>query len=259
MADVYISYDEKTAENIVRQISEALEKDGISCWYAGRDMEKDELRGVITEAIENCRAFLLILNKSALQSAYVQSEIALAVQGFGDEKDRKLIAFRTDECDVSANPRILSHFQIINGFPLDSDKIFHLLRQMSRILSPETSVLIINPMTSSYHGWGGGGGGFQLRVISNNFGDNASINIIHDEISSSSKDDEILRELNAIECQLSETEPIIAHAIAYLCKAIKAHNKREVEELLKQLSCGYGRDTMVEVGSPALLSWMGLT
>ena len=146
MADVFISYDENSAGDIVRQISETLEKDGISCWYAGRDMKKDALRGVTTKAIRDCRVFLLVLNENALKSAYVQSEIALVTQGFGDERKQELVAFRVDS-DVSVETRLdafleqlrarddfsstFGHFRIMDGCPPDELRIANLVFKLA--------------------------------------------------------------------------------------------------------------------------------
>ena len=121
MADVFISYDENSAGDIVRQISETLERGGISCWYAGRDMEKGELRGVVTEAIEDCRIFLLLLNENALKSAYVQTEVALVVRGFDDGKARNRIALRTDNAPVDAQlSKFLERLEARDDFPSNS-------------------------------------------------------------------------------------------------------------------------------------------
>ena len=150
MADVFISYDENSAGDIVRQISETLERGGISCWYAGRDMEKGELRGVVTEAIEDCRIFLLLLNENALKSAYVQSEIALVVRGFDDGKARKRIALRTDNAPVDAQlseflerlqarddfPSDIKPFRIVNVFPANLENLWQLKMLIKHCLKP---------------------------------------------------------------------------------------------------------------------------
>lgn len=150
MADVCISYDEKSAESVARQIANALEKDGISCWYVGRDMEKGALRGAITEAIEDCRVFLLILSEKAMKSAYVKAEIALAEGGFDDGKERKLIAFRIDDSGAEAQlgefldelrarddfPSDIAPFQIADGCPLNME-LWKLKMRIKRLLKPQ--------------------------------------------------------------------------------------------------------------------------
>ena len=149
MADVCISYDEKSAESVARQISATLERDGISCWYVGRDMEKGALRGAITEAIEDCCVFLLILSERSIHSEYVKNEIALAVRGFDDNRKRELIAFRVDNVNAEAQldafldelrarddfPSNIAPFQVADGCPPDAEHIGTLLKQVRRIVN----------------------------------------------------------------------------------------------------------------------------
>ena len=125
MADVCISYDGESAESVARQICETLEKDGISCWYMGRDMRKGALRGVIAEEIQDCRVFLVILSAKALQSAYVKAEIALAAQGFGDNREQGLIAFLVDDgvADDARKGAYLQRFLLVDGCPPDAENL----------------------------------------------------------------------------------------------------------------------------------------
>ena len=136
MADVFISYDEDSAESVARQIAETLEADGISCWYVGRDMEKGALRGVITEAIEDCRVFLLILNEKAIKSAYVQTETALAFRRMERNEKVALRLFRVEDCSLkgSAIEYYLISQDIIDGCPPDAEHIQALAPILDRLL-----------------------------------------------------------------------------------------------------------------------------
>lgn len=144
MADVCISYDEDSAESVARQISGALEKSGISCWYMGRDMEKGALRGAITEAIEDCRVFLLILSEQSIHSEYVKNEIALAVRGFDDSRKRELVALRVDDGDAEAQlDAFLDELRARDDFPLNiapfqiAENLEALKTRIRHILTPQ--------------------------------------------------------------------------------------------------------------------------
>lgn len=79
MADVFISYHEKSAGKLAAQIADALASAGISCWYAKRDIPPGgDFAENISSQIDACRVFLLILNESVYQSKHIESELGLA-------------------------------------------------------------------------------------------------------------------------------------------------------------------------------------
>ena len=121
MPDVFISYHEKSAAELAPRIARALQDAGISCWYAPPEKPLTvPFTEEIVRELEDCKVFLLILNEKAVHSVRVATETALAVRGFDDGKKRKLIAFRTDNCDVSADSRMsafLNKFRIVDGCP----------------------------------------------------------------------------------------------------------------------------------------------
>ena len=79
--DLFISHssaDSKTAEELVA----ALEKGGLTCWVAPRDIPMGSAYQVaIVDAIEHCRAMLLVFSEAANQSEHVLREVELAAQG----------------------------------------------------------------------------------------------------------------------------------------------------------------------------------
>jgi formylglycine-generating enzyme required for sulfatase activity len=79
--DLFISHasaDSKTAEELV----DALEKSGLTCWLAPRDISiGSAYQAAIVEAIEHCRALLLVFSDAANRSEHVLREIELAAQG----------------------------------------------------------------------------------------------------------------------------------------------------------------------------------
>lgn len=144
MADVFISYHMKSASEDVRRIAGALERDGISCWYAERDMTPGAFAGEITEEIEKCKVFLLILNKESFHSAHVASELALAFDRYAhDSRQIALIPFRIDQTDLrKGDNRICKtiryytiQFPYIDGFPPDAAHIRALTGNVRKALA----------------------------------------------------------------------------------------------------------------------------
>lgn len=79
MKQIFISYSSKDATQ-ANEIVEALEKKGITCWIAPRDMHvgcnytKD-----IPSAIRDCRFFLLVLSRRSQESKWVNKELTRAI------------------------------------------------------------------------------------------------------------------------------------------------------------------------------------
>lgn len=136
MADVFISYHEGSAGELVQQIAAALDRVGISCWYANRDIYEGNFVGEITRAIRDCRVFLLILNREALSSRYMQSETMLGFRRVMNREPMTLLAFRADDCDWKESKAY--GVQIMDGTPPDEAHIRALVKRVSRILGRET-------------------------------------------------------------------------------------------------------------------------
>lgn len=80
MTDVFIGYSHKD-EKVAEMLCDELEAFGVSVWYAGRDIQPgDFIRGVIADAIEQCRICILILSKSSIYSGYVSHELGYMIQ-----------------------------------------------------------------------------------------------------------------------------------------------------------------------------------
>src|SRR4051794_4431896 len=126
--DLFISHssaDTQVAESIVTE----LEKRGIACWYAPRDVELGgEYQGEIVQALDAARAVLLIFSKNANASQHILREIELAVQ------DRKPVyPIRIDGTMPShglryllANKQWVDHKDPISGLV---DRIERLMRR----------------------------------------------------------------------------------------------------------------------------------
>jgi TIR domain len=88
---VFISYASKDKE-IAGTVCEALEKDGIPCWIAPRDIPPGvEYADAIIEALNTCHVFLIILSEASNTSPQVRREVERAVS-----KDLNILTFRID-------------------------------------------------------------------------------------------------------------------------------------------------------------------
>ena len=141
MADVFISYHMESAGETAGRISETLERDGISCWYAGRDTTLRPFEPQIVRAIHDCRVFLLILNQQSMNSAHVATETKLAFNRYArDNHQIGLILFHIDESDLlreqsEVSDTILYYttlfFRRIEGFPPDEAHIGELKKAIT--------------------------------------------------------------------------------------------------------------------------------
>ena len=95
MHDVFISYSSKNDEyaNIICQ---HLEKEGIKCWYAKRDIVAGESwASAIVEAIKSSRVFVLVFSEQSNLSRQVLREVSLAA-----EKNCYIVPFRIDDTEM---------------------------------------------------------------------------------------------------------------------------------------------------------------
>src|SRR5882757_8082592 len=100
--DVFVSYasqDAATANAVV----EALERQGIRCWIAPRDVTPgSQYADEIVGAINDSKIVVLVLSEHAVASSHVGKEIERA-----SSKRRRIIALRTD---AAALTRALEYF-----------------------------------------------------------------------------------------------------------------------------------------------------
>ncbi|MBR0282730.1 MAG: toll/interleukin-1 receptor domain-containing protein [Oscillibacter sp.] len=113
MADVFISYHDKTEGILARNIAKILENKGIRCWYAKRDVSAgDDFAHEVITQIENCKVFLLLLDDGAAHSSHVENEVANA---FGR---KKIMPYQTDKKDVKNVPWVRYYLKQIQIVPL---------------------------------------------------------------------------------------------------------------------------------------------
>lgn len=90
--DVFVSYHTATSLDTARAVVEKLESQGLRCWYQDRD-SRGAFGGVIKRAIEECSAFVVILNGQSARSRHVLNEVALAF----DRDELEILPLRMTE------------------------------------------------------------------------------------------------------------------------------------------------------------------
>src|SRR6202040_1164242 len=89
--DVFVSYASQDA-SVANAIVAALERNGLKCWIAPRDVPPGTLYAdVIIRAINGTKVLVLVLSENSVSSPHVGKEIERA-----SAKRRPIIALRTD-------------------------------------------------------------------------------------------------------------------------------------------------------------------
>src|SRR5450755_434349 len=95
-ACVFVSYASQDVA-VAGALVEALERHGIACWIAPRDVKAGALYAdAIVRAISSAKALVLVLSENAIGSAHVGKEIERA-----SSKKRPLIALRMDNAPLT--------------------------------------------------------------------------------------------------------------------------------------------------------------
>jgi len=93
---VFISYASQDAA-VAGALVEALERHGVGCWIAPRDVKAGALYAdAIVRAISGAKAFVLVLSESAIASSHVGKEIERA-----SSKKRPVIVLRIDAAPLT--------------------------------------------------------------------------------------------------------------------------------------------------------------
>jgi oligopeptide transport system substrate-binding protein len=99
--DIFVSYSSKD-KAVADAIVSALENENIRCWYAPRDIEPGANWGEsITEAIQDCKLFLLIFSGNSNQSKRVLDEVYYAIS-----EEKAIIPFRIENLDPTGAMRL---------------------------------------------------------------------------------------------------------------------------------------------------------
>ncbi len=96
MAQVFISYSTKDTD-VANHICEILEKNGIQCWIAPRNIVAGtDWASSISKAIADCTVFLLIYSENSSTSTQVPRELTMA-----GSKAKHIIPYRMDETPIN--------------------------------------------------------------------------------------------------------------------------------------------------------------
>src|SRR3984885_8674169 len=96
MPDAFISYASHDAA-VATALVEALERAGVTCWIAPRDVRAGALYAdAIVRAISSAKAFVLVLSESSIDSSHVSKEIERA-----SSKKRPIITLRIDAAPLT--------------------------------------------------------------------------------------------------------------------------------------------------------------
>ena len=111
MPEVFISYSHKD-DKIREQVCQKLEANGISCWYAPRDIEPGaEWADTINKALAACKVVVLIFTENSNSSDQVIREVGLAV-----DYKKTIIPFQCDDTLPSGSMKYyLSTLHWMNG------------------------------------------------------------------------------------------------------------------------------------------------
>jgi len=136
---VFISYASQDAA-VAAALVEALERRGIACWIAPRNVKAGALYAdAIARAISGAKAFILVLSQSAIASSHVSKEIERA-----SSKKRPIIALRIDAAPLTpALEYFLSESQWVEAQAGDIDAAHVKLIDAIHDLAPDAPT--INP------------------------------------------------------------------------------------------------------------------
>ena len=109
--DAFVSYSRANKET-VDAICQALEENGLSCWYAPRNVQIGmDWDTSILEALAASRVLILVWSSRSDESRHVKREVALAL----DEMDVTVIPFRIESIEPSKLRYYLSGIQWLDA------------------------------------------------------------------------------------------------------------------------------------------------
>ena len=131
---VFISYASQDAA-VAAALVEALERHGIACWIAPRNVKPGaQYADAIVRAIGCAKTFVLVLSESAIASSHVSKEVERA-----SSKKRPIIALRIDAAPLTpALEYFLSESQWVEAQAGDIDAAHVKLIDAIRDLAPDS-------------------------------------------------------------------------------------------------------------------------
>ena len=102
--EVFISHHTQSCLKITEAICHSLEEKGIRVWYAPRDTQ-DSYAKNITDVINECKVFVLILNHESSESFDVLNEINYVSERLRKKEPVHVIPFQISNEDISAEAK----------------------------------------------------------------------------------------------------------------------------------------------------------
>lgn len=137
---VFICHSSKDATN-AQQLCSFLEKNGIKCWIAPRDVPAGEnYAEQIVRAIDACSAFLIIVTKNSDASDHVGNEISLAFNA-----GKKIIPFRPKEYEPQGSLKYyFQHIQVMDAYVDMDSALISLVEILGRIIPPASDNIVMS-------------------------------------------------------------------------------------------------------------------
>lgn len=151
--DVFVSHHTSSSLHIVEGIVNKLEASGLRCWYAPRDTQ-DSYAASIAQALQSCRAFLLVLNKPASESFHVLNEIDMISKRLTRGEAVHIVPFHTADEDISQDAQYyLGRLHWIDAMtPPMYKRLDELVDYINRALGRKVSVSAVSKsQENTYH------------------------------------------------------------------------------------------------------------
>lgn len=141
--DVFISHSSEASLTFVEKLAEWFEKEGVTCWYAPRNLDNTgagkDYDDEIVCAIQDSHCMVVVLNDSALKAKWVKNEVAYA-------EDRHKMIFPFAVMELSVDNGLLLRLKtrhIIAAYPEPEKKFPLLLKNVKQTLGQDVSGITI--------------------------------------------------------------------------------------------------------------------
>lgn len=125
---IFVSYSTKDSD-IAFKIVDFLEQHGYTCWIAPRNIDTGfDYSDVINNAIEHCRAFVLLFSDASEKSQFVKKEVSIAVSF-----NKHIIPFRISRVELRGGFMfLLNNVQWIDAVSHPDDKFELIVNALER-------------------------------------------------------------------------------------------------------------------------------
>jgi len=143
---VFVSYASQDVA-VAAALVEALERRGIACWIAPRDVKPGaQYADAIVRAISGAKTFIVVLSESAIASSHVSKEVERA-----SSKKRPIIALRIDAAPLTpALEYFLGESQWVEAQAGDIDDAHVKLTAAIRDLTPDPTAINAPAVSGMY-------------------------------------------------------------------------------------------------------------